>query len=150
MGLLAVKDIPCRVPQYVIGSVLDMVGLEEITHRLAELFPAQVYPKEIYETLLPPVDVYDDPSGLVVEVDLAGFRKEEVNISVSGRNLTIRALRESKGAHSYHVRQRPTSLSRTITLPYAVDTSTEIVAKYENGTLILTLPLKGVRPVKIG
>jgi len=126
-----------------------MVGLEEITHRLAELFPAQAYPKEVYEAILPPVDVYEDSSGLVVEVDLAGFKKEEVSVNVSGRSLTIRAIRRSKGAQSYHMRQRPTTLNRNITLPYVVDTSTEIVAKYENGTLILTLPLKNVRPVKI-
>ncbi|MEM0271564.1 MAG: archaeal heat shock protein Hsp14 [Thermoprotei archaeon] len=128
---------------------LSMVGLEELSKRLANVFPTQVYPKELYELLLPPVDVYDDPSGLIVEVDLAGFKKEDVSVSVSGRMLSIRAHRELGDARSYHVRQRPVSLNRTVTLPYAVDTSVEIAARYENGTLVLTLPVKGVRTVKI-
>lgn len=123
--------------------------MEEFARRLRELFPTRLYPRELYEALLPPVDIYDDPAGLVVEVDLPGFGKEEISVSVSGRTLNVRARRRPKSTVGYHVSQRPLTLSRSITLPYEVDTSKEIVSKYEAGTLTLILPVKGVRTVKI-
>lgn len=126
-----------------------MAGLDEFVRRLRELFPSEVYPRELYELVLPPVDIYEDPAGLVVEVDLPGFSKDEISVSVSGRTLNIRAKKRSESARSYLVRQRPLSLSRSVTLPYPVDTSAEISSKYEAGTLTVTLPVKGVRTVKI-
>ncbi|ADE03143.1 archaeal heat shock protein Hsp14 [Haloferax volcanii] len=88
------------------------------------------------------LDVVDDEA-IEVVADLPGFEKDDLDVSVSGRRLTIAADREESSEvddEQYVRRERSQrSVSRTITLPAEV-VRDEVTASYKNGVLTVTLP----------
>lgn len=106
-----------------------------------------------------PVDVYEDNDTLVVEAELPGFSKDQIDINVEQGVLTIEAKRqerseqadESDGAKSRrrHLTERVSHVTRRFTLPSAYDT-TSVDAAMDNGVLTLRLPKRDeVKPRKI-
>ncbi|ELZ90897.1 Hsp20/alpha crystallin family protein [Haloferax volcanii] len=89
------------------------------------------------------LDVVDDDEAIEVVADLPGFEKDDLDVSVSGRRLTIAADREEATEvddEQYVRRERSQrSVSRTITLPAEV-VRDEVTASYKNGVLTVTLP----------
>ena len=89
------------------------------------------------------VDLADRGDEFVATVDLPGYDKEDVDLSVSERRLTISAERErdtEAGDESYIRRERSHKhVSRTITLPEEVDEE-GAGATYRHGVLTITLP----------
>ncbi|CQR51109.1 MULTISPECIES: archaeal heat shock protein Hsp14 [Haloferax] len=89
------------------------------------------------------LDVVDDDEAIEVVADLPGFEKDDLDVSVSGRRLTIAADREESSEvddEQYVRRERSQrSVSRTITLPAEV-VRDEVTASYKNGVLTVTLP----------
>ncbi len=92
---------------------------------------------------LPPVDIHETESEVVVTVEVPGLTAKEIDISVSEDALTISG--EKKGEHeekgkNYHVVERSYgSFQRTIPLPAAVK-SAEAAATCKEGVLTITLP----------
>jgi HSP20 family protein len=90
------------------------------------------------------VDVEDAGDEVVVAADLPGFDREDIDVSVSGHTLTLRADRDHE-SHDEHeglyVRRerRHESLSRSLSLPADVDEGAA-VASYRNGVLTVRLP----------
>jgi HSP20 family protein len=101
------------------------------------------------------VDVVETDEEIVVSVDLPGFDREDVTISLSGRDLTVEAdheeeteahdEEEDEGADVRYVRRERThrAVSRTVRLPDAVDEDAAS-ASYTNGVLTVTLPRETV------
>ncbi|RDZ65799.1 heat-shock protein Hsp20 [Haloferax sp. Atlit-12N] len=89
------------------------------------------------------LDVVDADEAIEVVADLPGFEKDDLDVSVSGRRLTIAADHEesSEVDDDQYVRreQSQRSVSRTITLPTEV-VRDEVAASYRNGVLTVTLP----------
>ncbi|WP_424007833.1 archaeal heat shock protein Hsp14 [Haloferax denitrificans] len=89
------------------------------------------------------LDVVDDEETIEVVADLPGFEKDDLDVSVSGRRLTIAADHEESSEvddDQYVRRERSQrSVSRTITLPTKVARD-EVSASYKNGVLTVTLP----------
>ncbi|RDZ43888.1 Hsp20/alpha crystallin family protein [Haloferax sp. Atlit-10N] len=89
------------------------------------------------------LDVVDDDEAIEVVADLPGFEKDDLDVSVSGRRLTIAADHEESSEvddDQYVRRERSQrSVSRTITLPAKV-VRDEVTASYKNGVLTVTLP----------
>ena len=90
------------------------------------------------------VDVADADDAIVVVADVPGYEPEDIDVSVSDRQLTIAAERGSESGTDddaqYYRRERTRqSVSRTVTLPTAVDEH-EASASYENGVLTVELP----------
>ena len=91
---------------------------------------------------LPPVDIYDAGDELVVEMDLPGLRKEDIEIQMNEDTLTVRGERrrpEDEGRR-YARSERvfgPFERSFSINVPIKVE---EVKASYENGVLTLRLP----------
>ncbi|QOS10575.1 Hsp20-type molecular chaperone [Haloferax gibbonsii] len=89
------------------------------------------------------LDVVDDDEVIEVVADLPGFEKDDLDVSVSGRRLTIAADHEESSEvddDRYVRRERSQrSVSRTITLPAQV-VRDEVTASYKNGVLTVTLP----------
>ncbi|GGM61877.1 HSP20 family protein [Halarchaeum rubridurum] len=91
-------------------------------------------------------DVEDAGDEFVVTVDLPGFEKEDVDVRVQDRALSISAERttetETGGdeAESTYVRRERhgESVSRRLTLPEPVDTD-DVAATMKNGVLTVTL-----------
>jgi HSP20 family protein len=135
----------------------DMVSLRDAMNRLfEESFVAplgtQVFRREGAEALA--MDVYETDNELVVESSLPGVKPEEVDISVTGNTLTIKAEtkkeeeKDEKG--KYYCRERRYGLfQRSVSLPVEVYAN-KAEAVFDNGVLKLTLPkTEAQKPRKI-
>ena len=91
-------------------------------------------------------DIKETEGGYLLEADLPGFEKKDINIDLEGDYLTIKAERhsehEDKDKKNSFVRCERSygSYSRSFDVT-GIDTE-KIGAKYENGVLTLTLPKK--------
>jgi HSP20 family protein len=110
--------------------------------------------RDIYEMILPAVDMFEDGSELVVMLDMAGFEKEKINTRLSENSLIVSAKRDrpERDGMTYW-EQRPFRINKKILLPVKVDVDDEdqstIKAKYENGVLSVRIPIKGVGRVVV-
>ena len=91
----------------------------------------------------PSVDVIDRADEVVVRAAVPGYKKEEIEISVSNSTLTIKGEtkkeeKEEKGDY-YRCEISQGSFSRMISLPAEVDES-KAKASMKDGMLELTLP----------
>jgi HSP20 family protein len=91
----------------------------------------------------PSVDVIDREDEVVVRAEVPGFRKEDINISVSGTMLTVKGESkteetEEKGDY-YRCEISRGAFARTLALPAEVDES-KAKAAMKDGMLELTLP----------
>ena len=91
-----------------------------------------------------PVDIREQDDQLVIEAELPGFRKDQIEVSVEQHVLTIDANRAAKADSSpecskVHVHERrATQLSRRFTVPSTYDT-TKVDASLADGVLTLRL-----------
>ena len=87
------------------------------------------------------VDVREDSDHIVVEAELPGYRKDDVDITLENQTLTIAAQRneqaEQKGDLLLHER-RYSRFLRSFTLPPTVDEKS-VDAKLHDGVLTITL-----------
>jgi HSP20 family protein len=93
--------------------------------------------------LMPSVDVIDREDEVVVRAEVPGYKKEEIEISVSDSMLTIkgetkREEKEEKGDY-YRCEISRGAFTRTLDLPARVDDS-KAKAAMKDGVLELTLP----------
>jgi HSP20 family protein len=90
-----------------------------------------------------PVDVYETAETVVVKAPIPGVTAEEIDVSITGDTLTIKAeLKEEKevSQENYLRRERRYgSCCRTITLPGGLETD-KAEADYSDGILTLTFP----------
>lgn len=90
------------------------------------------------------LDVYQENDNYIVEVDLPGFTKEDINIAYNNDLLTIRAQHSEETGDDnkkYVYRSRSRSLF-TRQIRFTNIDSEAIEAKYDNGVLKVTLPCK--------
>lgn len=91
----------------------------------------------------PPIEMFEKEDEFIVEVELPGMKREEIDISVVGDTLTIEGERkaetEVKEEDHYCCERCYGGFFRSITLPAAVDT-TKIKASYNDGILEITPP----------
>lgn len=91
----------------------------------------------------PEVDMVDNGKELSMKVDLPGFKKEDINVSLVGNFLKIRGERkeehEDKKKNTYYMERRFGSFERSFELPCAVK-ETDVNAEYKGGVLRVTIP----------
>jgi HSP20 family protein len=107
--------------------------------------------RQFFELVLPPADVYEDGSDLVISVDMPGFEKGNIRTRLNESAFTVTAKRDpvERDGVSYY-EQRPLHLSKRIPLPVKVEMGDEEVeATYKDGVLTVRLPVKGVGRVVI-
>jgi HSP20 family protein len=81
------------------------------------------------------LDAYRIDDNFFVDIDLPGVDPADVDITVEGQVLTLRAERR-------HTAERPAGpVSRQVFLADSLDTD-RLDARYENGVLILRIPVK--------
>jgi len=101
--------------------------------------------REFYEFVLPPVDMYLYENNLKVVIDIPGFSKEDINLTLCGDILSIKAQKviDKKESESLITNQRPNIIDKKIKLPIDVKQGEEKIesAKYENGILTLIIPV---------
>jgi len=108
--------------------------------------------REFYEFVLPPVDIYEDGTELVVIVDLPGFQKKDIHINISKDILTLRAKRIIDiESYTIYFSQRPNRIEKKIPLPFSIpeDDNVKSKADYANGVLKITIPISKMTNVPI-
>jgi len=91
----------------------------------------------------PEIDVREEADRYVVQADLPGVKKEELDISVSGNLLTLKGERkhenEIKEKGRYYSERTFGAFSRTLELPSEIDAN-KVQATYKDGVLEIALP----------
>ena len=123
------------VPFY--GNPWSLLGVMD---RLAGNIWDSSKPYTLDTSLVPHTDIYEENDQLVLNTELPGISKEDVNITLEGDILTIKA--EKKEAvvvdSACYARERQYGqYLRTVTLPFHV--KEEVSATFENGVLELRL-----------
>jgi HSP20 family molecular chaperone IbpA len=110
--------------------------------------------REFYEFVMPAIDMYEDENGLIVKIDLAGFKRDEIKISIEEDILSIRAKRmepEDERLGTILYKQRPVQIDKRISLPISIKEGEKVTgtAIYSDGVVTLRIPISrvGVIPV---
>ena len=101
--------------------------------------------REFYEFVLPPIDMHLDEDNLTVTIDIPGFEKKDIKLTINENILSINAEKQidEKSKDKIICNQRPKIIDKKIRLPIYIKEGEEKVtsAKYINGVLTLTFPL---------
>lgn len=92
------------------------------------------------------IDVKEDDAGYSVQAELPGVPKEDIQVSIDGAVVTLRAEvqqhdEKKDGAKVLRSERYYGSVARSFQLPMEVDAA-QAKARYENGVLMLALPKK--------
>lgn len=91
------------------------------------------------------IDVSEDDKAYKVKADIPGMKKEDIQVSVDGREIEISAESkhkvEKKSESCLYSERSEGRVYRSFSLPTEVD-SKNVEAKYEHGVLNLSLPKK--------
>jgi len=101
------------------------------------------------------IEMYEDNEDVVVKMKAAGFKPEDIEISIEGKVLTVTGKvedeveEEDKKRKYYYKEMRNESFTRSISLPTSVK-SDEVNAEFKNGILKIKMPkVEEVKPKKI-
>lgn len=105
------------------------------------------------ETITPPIDVHETPDELVVTAALPGMKAEDVEITITGQQLTMRGefkADEEVNRDQYLYRERRYgTFSRSVQLPVRVE-GDRADATFTDGVLTLRIPkAEEVKPRQI-
>jgi len=101
--------------------------------------------REFYEFVLPPVDMQIENGNLIVTVDIPGFKKDDIKLSIHGNVLSINAEKNDNGnINEIICKQRPNLIDKKIRLPLKIKAGEEKVdsAKYADGVLTIKIPVE--------
>jgi HSP20 family protein len=97
---------------------------------------------------VPSLDVTESDTSYTLLFDLPGFTREQLNVTVQGRRVSVEAsvpaqaeAKEGEGERLLYRERSAARYARTVSLPAEVDQATS-TAKFENGVLFLTLAKK--------
>ncbi len=92
------------------------------------------------------IDVTKAEDTYTVKAEIPGVKKDDIQVSIDGNEVTIsgeikKESEEKKGEEVLRSERYYGKVSRSFTLPHDVDEA-KVVAKYADGVLKLTLPMK--------
>ena len=100
--------------------------------------------REFYEFILPPIDMYLTENNLKIIIDIPGFTKKDIELTLCGDVLSIKAEKETqkKESDSLICNQRPNVIDKKVRLPIDIKIGEEKIesAKYVDGILTLVIP----------
>jgi HSP20 family molecular chaperone IbpA len=99
--------------------------------------------REFFEFVLPPIDLHEENDNLIVTVDIPGFDKSDIKISMNGNVLSINAEKKDSKNGRTVMKQRPRVIDKKMRLPITVKEGEEKVnsAKYVDGVLTIEIPI---------
>ena len=99
--------------------------------------------REFFEFVLPPIDLHEENDNLVVTVDIPGFVKNDIKVSMNGNVLSINAEKKDNENGRTIMKQRPRVIDKKMILPITVKEGEEKVnsAKYVDGVLTIEIPM---------
>ena len=140
--MLSTRTANFPLPFYMLRSELD---------RLLDDFSAPA-PSRVRRNGSPALNVWEDEKGYFVEAECPGISLEDLELFVTGDQLTISGKRESARPDTvtFHRRERANgSFKRLLSFPTEVD-STGVEATLKDGILTIRVPkAESARPRKI-
>ncbi len=111
--------------------------------RLVDRLINQSTPTEAAAARSPALDVTETATGYVVTLDMPGAAKEDIQVAVDGRLITVQAevkapVETKEGERVVYRERSAAKFNRSFKLPVEVDQA-DSVAKIDNGVLTLTL-----------
>ncbi|MBL8990613.1 MAG: Hsp20/alpha crystallin family protein [Phycisphaerae bacterium] len=94
----------------------------------------------------PPLNIWSDEKAVYVEAALPGFRMEDVEVTLTRQDLTIKGKRETtipEQAQWVHRERAGGEFARTVTIGEPLDHD-KVTATMNNGLLLVTLPKSAV------
>ncbi len=122
--------------------------LLELQERMNRLFETSLGRERLDEAGLPAsgwlplADVYETADSFLIELEVPGLDKDDIEIQVQGDELTVRGQRQMKGARPerfYRMERHYGPFSRTFTLSEDVDAD-RVTAEFRDGLLRLEAP----------
>ena len=98
---------------------------------------------EFFEFVLPPIDLHEENDNLIVTVDIPGFDKSDIKVSMISNILSINAEKKDSKNGRTIMKQRPRVIDKKMRLPIIVKEGEEKVnsAKYADGVLTIEIPI---------
>jgi len=113
---------------------------KEFDKLFEEVLPARAEGEEIF---VPPVDVYETDSEVVVKAELPGVKKEDIDVTIRENAIHLKAERkeekEEKTENVHRVERFYGRIERVIPLPAEVKPE-EAKAEYKDGVLEIRIP----------
>ena len=99
--------------------------------------------REFFEFVLPPIDLHEENDNLIVTVDIPGFEKSDIKVSMNSNVLSINAEKKDVANGRTIMKQRPRVIDKKMRLPITVKEGEEKVnsAKYVDGVLTIEIPI---------
>lgn len=114
--------------------------MEEIFERLLSL-EKKGLPGE--PEITPPVDCYETAGDFIVEIELPGFCREDLNLGICRNMLVLEGFKregeKGKRVHYICLERAFGRFCRTVEIPPSVDVS-RVTARFEKGILFVTFP----------
>ena len=102
--------------------------------------------REFYEFVLPPVDMHLDENKLTLLIDIPGFEKKDIKLSLDGNILSIQACKKPSDEENHNMicNQRPNIIDKKIRLPVDIEDEEDAVsaAKDSQGVLTIIIPVQ--------
>src|SRR5688572_27122414 len=114
----------------------------EMNQLFSDVFPAPAFFDGLACASSPPLNVWEGGTNFFIEAELPGFSMSDVDVTVLGDEVTIKAQRsfELPKDATYVRRERCCgAFTRTWTLPAQVDAD-HVQASLKDGVLLITLP----------
>ena len=99
--------------------------------------------REFFEFVLPPIDLHEENDNLIITVDIPGFDKNDIKVSMNGNVLSVNAEKKDDKDGRVIMKQRPRVIDKKMRLPITVKEGEEKVnsAKYADGVLTIEIPI---------
>ncbi|MBN1755337.1 Hsp20/alpha crystallin family protein [bacterium] len=124
----------------------DFNSIESELYRLYSQFSQARYSSLLSRLNIwhPPIDVYEMEKVMVIKMEIAGLKDEDLSIQANGKYLTIQGIREEHippACPTYHNMELNFGpFERNILLPDRF-CENEIKATYKNGFLLITISI---------
>ena len=122
-----------------IGRSDPLVDLERLNQQLASHLGAwRQLPSLLSDGFTPLADVEETDDAYLVEIELAGVKKDDIDIEIAGRRISVRGERKEKERVGI-LRRRERVVGRfayEVTLPGDVD-DTDVSASFDDGVLTI-------------
>lgn len=123
--------------------------------RISLFDPNRFWLDDMFSVNTGEIEMYEDDANVVVKMKAAGFKPEQIDISIEGKVLTITGKveaekeEEDKKRKYYYREMRNESFTRSIGLPSNVKAD-KVEATFKNGILELNMPkVEEEKPKKI-
>ncbi|MBN1303767.1 MAG: Hsp20/alpha crystallin family protein [Anaerolineales bacterium] len=117
--------------------------MDQLQREMNRLFDVSNQGRVFNSPSYPAINIWTNEEGQLISAEMPGIRPEDLEVDVTGDALSISGERKADGievdAHLHRQERNSGLFSRTIQLPFMVDTN-KVEASFKDGVLVVTLP----------